>query len=35
MGYQIVAGTAAEVLSDEVWMDLIALASKHGSLPRG
>ncbi len=35
MGYQIVAGTAAEVLPDEVWMDLIALASKHGySAPR-
>ena len=35
MGYQIVAGTAAEELSDEVWMDLIALASKHGfSAPR-
>jgi hypothetical protein len=30
MGYQIVAGTADEVLPDEVWMDLIALASKHG-----
>ena len=29
VGYQIVAGTAAEALSDEVWMDLIALASKH------
>ena len=35
MGYQIVTGTAAEELSDEVWMDLIALASKHGfSAPR-
>src|SRR5215218_11338247 len=35
MGYQIVAGTAHEELSDEVWMDLIALASKHGfSAPR-
>ncbi len=35
MGYQIVAGTADEVLPDEVWMDLIALASKHGfSAPR-
>ncbi len=35
MGYQIVAGTADEALSDEVWMDLIALASKHGfSAPR-
>jgi hypothetical protein len=35
MGYQIVTGTAAEALSDEVWMDLIALASKHGfSAPR-
>ncbi len=35
MGYQLVAGTAAEVLSDEVWMDLIALASKHSfSAPR-
>ncbi len=29
------AGTADEVLPDEVWMDLIALASKHGfSAPR-
>src|SRR5215211_368347 len=35
MSYQVVAGTAAEALSDEVWMDLIALASKHGfSAPR-
>ena len=35
MGYQIVAGTAPEALSDEEWMDLIALASKHGfSAPR-
>ncbi len=35
MGYQIVAGMADEVLPDEVWMDLIALASKHGfSAPR-
>ncbi len=35
MGYQIVAGTANETLSDEVWLDLIALASKHGfSAPR-
>ena len=35
MGYQIVTGKAAEELSDEVWMDLIALASKHGfSAPR-
>ena len=35
MEYQIVAGTAHEELSDEVWMDLIALASKHGfSAPR-
>jgi hypothetical protein len=35
MGYQIVTGTAAEALSDEEWMDLIALASKHGfSAPR-
>ena len=35
MGYQVVAATAAEALSDEVWMDLIALASKHGfSAPR-
>ena len=35
MGYQIVAGTAGEALSDEVWMDLIVLASKHGfSAPR-
>ena len=30
MGYQVVAGTAAEALSDEEWMDLISLASKHG-----
>ena len=29
------AGTAAKALSDEEWMDLIALASKHGfSAPR-
>ena len=35
MGYQLMTGTAAETLSDEVWMDLIALASKHGfSAPR-
>ena len=35
MGYQLVAGTAHEELSDEVWMDLISLASKHGfSAPR-
>jgi hypothetical protein len=35
MGYQIVAGTADEILSDVVWMDLIVLASKHGfSAPR-
>jgi len=35
VGYQIVAGTAHEELSDEAWMDLIALASKHGfSAPR-
>jgi len=35
VGYQIVAGTAAEALSDEAWMYLIALASKHGfSAPR-
>ncbi len=35
MGYQIVAGTVDEPLSDEMWMDLIALASKHGfSAPR-
>jgi hypothetical protein len=35
MGYQVVASTAAETLSDEVWMDLISLASKHGfSAPR-
>ena len=35
MGYQVVASTAAEFLPDEVWMDLIALASKHGfSAPR-
>jgi hypothetical protein len=35
MGYQLVAGTAHEDLSDEVWMDLIAMAAKHGySAPR-
>jgi methylase of polypeptide subunit release factors len=35
MGYQIVAGTAHETLSDEVWLDLIAMAAKHGySAPR-
>ncbi len=35
MGYQIVTGTTAEALTDEAWMDLIALASKHGfSAPR-
>jgi hypothetical protein len=35
MGYQIVAGTAAEALSDEVWMQLTALAVNHGfSAPR-
>jgi hypothetical protein len=35
MGYVLVAGTAHEALSDEVWMDLISLASKHGfSAPR-
>src|SRR5215217_8288028 len=35
MSYQVVAATAALALSDEVWMDLIALASKHGfSAPR-
>jgi hypothetical protein len=35
MGYQIVTNTHGESLSDEVWMDLIALASKHGfSAPR-
>jgi hypothetical protein len=35
MGYQIVAGTTDVPLSDEVWMDLIALASRHGfSAPR-
>jgi hypothetical protein len=35
MGYMVVAGTAHEALSDEEWMDLIALASKHGfSAPR-
>src|SRR5215217_5609482 len=35
MGYKLVAGTAHEELSDEVWMDLISLASKHGfSAPR-
>ncbi len=35
MSYQLVEGTAHEELSDEVWMDLISLASKHGfSAPR-
>ena len=35
MGYQIVAGTAAEALSNEVWAQLTALAVKHGfSAPR-
>jgi hypothetical protein len=35
MSYQVVAATAAMALSDEVWMGLIALASKHGfSAPR-
>ena len=35
MGYQIVTNTHGESLSDEGWMDLIALASKHGfSAPR-
>ncbi len=29
------AGTANEILSDKVWLDLIALAAKHGySAPR-
>ena len=30
VGYQIVAGRADEILSDEAWLDLIALAAKHG-----
>ena len=35
MVYQIVTNTDGESLSDEGWMDLIALASKHGfSAPR-
>jgi hypothetical protein len=35
MGHQIVTDTHGESLSDEGWMDLIALASKHGfSAPR-
>ena len=35
MGYEIVSGTEAEALSDEVWMKLAALAVKHGfSAPR-
>ena len=35
MGYQLVTNTDGESLSDEGWMDLIALASKHGfSAPR-
>ncbi len=35
MGYEIVAGTAVEALSNEVWMQLTALAVKHGfSAPR-
>jgi hypothetical protein len=31
MGYQVVAGTAIESLSEKVWLDLIALAAQHGS----
>ncbi len=35
MGYQVVAGTARESLSEKVWLDLIALASKYDfSAPR-
>ncbi len=35
MGYQIVAGATDESLSDEVWLDLIALANKYDfSAPR-
>ncbi len=35
MSYQVVGATAALALSDEEWMDLISLASKHGfSAPR-
>ncbi len=35
MGYQVVAGTTMESLSDEVWADLIALASRYDfSAPR-
>jgi hypothetical protein len=35
MGYQVVASSAAGTFSEEVWMDLIALASKHSfSAPR-
>jgi hypothetical protein len=31
MGYQLVAGTAMESLSEKAWLDLIALAALHGS----
>jgi hypothetical protein len=31
MGYQLVAGTVIESLSEKVWLDLIALAAQHGS----
>jgi len=35
MRYQVVAGTKDEHLSDEVWLGLIALASRYGfSAPR-
>ncbi len=35
MGHQVVAGTSTESLTDKVWLDLIALASKHSfSAPR-
>ena len=31
MGYQLVAGTSRESLSEKAWLDLIALAGMHGS----
>ena len=35
MGYQVVAGAARANLSDEAWLDLIALATEYGfSAPR-
>ena len=35
MGYQVMAGAATENLTDEVWLDVISLASRYGySAPR-